>query len=175
MVIQSVCSTCDSLNHLAKKLVSHLEVSLDRIPGRRRPTQNRLARTYGWTDKLQLKYTKCLFYVYITNKLILALLVFRQALRLPRAIRLVPPLKRFCLKIFGSGLKLLVVFLIVAVFLIWFAIVSMQLFGYLDTEDECSRFGNDQFGNIFKVCCSYCYLVMIASIITSDMLGMILL
>ena len=78
-------------------------------------------------------------------------LIIKQALRLPRAIRLVPPLKRFCLKIFGSGLKLFVVFLIVAVFLLWFAIISMQIFGYLSTEEECSRFGSDQFGNIFKV------------------------
>ena len=50
------------------------------------------------------------------------------------------------------------VFVIVAVFLLWFAIVSMQIFGYLDAEEQCSRFGSDQFGNIFKVSCSHLVL-----------------
>ena len=58
-------------------------------------------------------------------------------------------------------MKLLVVFLIVAVFLVWFAAVSMQIFGYLDTETPCNRFGIDQFGDFFKVKiinCHYLYL-----------------
>lgn len=84
-------------------------------------------------------YLKFLFTVY-------------QALRLPRAIRLFPPLKRFVFKILGGGLKLLVVFLIVAVFLVWFAVVSMQIFGYLDSEPGCDRFDiNEFFGNFFYV------------------------
>lgn len=75
-----------------------------------------------------------------------------QALRLPRAIRLFPPLKTFVFKILGGGLKLLVVFLIVAVFLVWFAVVSMQIFGYLDSEPECGIFDIDEsFGNFFYV------------------------
>lgn len=49
-------------------------------------------------------------------------------------------------------MKLLVVFLIVAVFLVWFAVVSMQIFGYLDSEPECNRFDTDEsFGNFFYV------------------------
>lgn len=82
-----------------------------------------------------------------------------QAFRLPRAIRLFPPLKRFVFKILGGGLKLLVVFLIVAVFLVWFAVVSMQIFGYLDSEPECDRFDIDEsFGNFFyvRLFCSTC-------------------
>ena len=86
------------------------------------------------------------------------LLIVYQALRLPRAIRLFPPLKRFVFKILGGGLKLLVVFLIVAVFLVWFAVVSMQIFGYLDSEPDCDRFDIDvSFGNFFYVrLCSIC-------------------
>lgn len=77
-----------------------------------------------------------------------------QAIRLPRAIRLFPPLKRFVFKILGGGLKLLVVFLIVAVFLVWFAVVSMLVFGYLEPQPECERFGVDEsFGNFFRVSC----------------------
>ena len=74
-----------------------------------------------------------------------------QALRLPRAVQLIPPLKKFCLKLFGGGLKFFVVFLIVSIFLVWFAVVSMQIFGYLDTEESCERFGSDQFGDFFSV------------------------
>ena len=74
-----------------------------------------------------------------------------QALRLPRAVQIVPSLKRFFFKILGGGLKLFVVFLIVVIFLVWFAVVSMQIFGYLDTEEACERFGSDQFGDFFSV------------------------
>ena len=74
-----------------------------------------------------------------------------QALRLPRAVQLIPPLKRFCFKLLGGGLKFFVVFLIVSIFLVWFAVVSMQIFGYLDTEEACERFGSDQFGDFFSV------------------------
>ena len=102
------------------------------------------------------KYTDCSIHQFVLcSAVIIAIqnrqIFIQQALRLPRAIRLVPPLKRFFLKILGGGLKLLVVFLIVAVFLVWFAVVSMQIFGYLDTEEVCDRFGIDQFGNFFNV------------------------
>ena len=88
------------------------------------------------------------------------LFTVHQALRLPRAIRLFPPLKRFVFKILGGGLKLLVVFLIVAVFLVWFAVVSMQIFGYLDSEPGCDRFNIDEsFGNFFYVRL-FCFVCM---------------
>lgn len=94
-----------------------------------------------------------------------------QALRLPRAIRLFPPLKRFVFKILGGGLKLLVVFLFVIVFLVWFAVVSMQIFGYLDTEPECERFGtDDSFGNFFYVrlfCSAVCIYFIYALFLLS--------
>lgn len=48
----------------------------------------------------------------------------------------------------------MVVFLIVAVFLVWFAVISMQIFGYLNAEPACDRFGVDQFGNFFNVMAS---------------------
>jgi hypothetical protein len=76
----------------------------------------------------------------------------------------------FVFKILGGGLKLLVVFLIVAVFLVWFAVVSMQIFGYLDSEPECERFDIDEsFGNFFYVrviVCSTCRISMRVHIVS---------
>ena len=66
-------------------------------------------------------------------------------------LRLVPSVKRFFLKIIGNGVKLLVVILIVLVFMGWFAIVSMQFFGYLEPAEGCGRFGSDQFRDVFHV------------------------
>ena len=47
---------------------------------------------------------------------------------------------------------MLVVFLIVIVFLVWGAVISVQIFGYLDSEPECEMFDiNQSFGNFFNV------------------------
>ena len=40
-------------------------------------------------------------------------------------------MKKFFLKILGDGTRLFVVILITLVFLVWFAVINMQLFGYL--------------------------------------------
>lgn len=56
----------------------------------------------------------------------------------------------------------MVVFLIVAVFLVWFAAISMQIFGYLNPEPGCERFGSDQFGNFFNVIVLFGIIFLVA-------------
>jgi len=58
--------------------------------------------------------------------------------------------KKFFLKILGDGTRLLVVILMTLVFLVWFAVINMQLFGYLQPVIECSRVGN-HFSGLFDV------------------------
>ena len=74
-----------------------------------------------------------------------------QALRLPRALRLFPQMKHFFITIFGDGARLIIVVLIVLVFLIWFAVVSMQIFGYMVPDPECERLGSDSFRDFLHV------------------------
>lgn len=73
-------------------------------------------------------------------------------LRLPRALNLSSHMRKFFLSIIGDGIRLLIVILIVLVFLIWFAIISMLVFGYLKAEPECKeRVGSDLFRDFFHV------------------------
>lgn len=76
-----------------------------------------------------------------------------QSLRLPRALRLVREMRQFFSSIIGDGIRLLIVVLLVIVFLIWFAVVSMQIFGYLAPEAGCERVGSDQFRDFLHVSC----------------------
>ena len=73
-----------------------------------------------------------------------------QSLRLPRLLRLFPAVKKFFLKILGDGTRLFVVILMTLVFLVWFAVINMQLFGYLRPEPECRNFDN-QFRGLTNV------------------------
>ena len=74
-----------------------------------------------------------------------------QALRLPRALRLFDAIKRFMFKTIGDGSRLLVVLVLTLVFLMWFSVVSMQFFGYLEPKPECVITGADQFSNVLLV------------------------
>ena len=74
-----------------------------------------------------------------------------QALRLPRVLRLVPQMKRFFATIIGDGVRLLVIVLIVLVFLVWFAVISMHIFGYMEPEPQCERLGPDSFRDFLHV------------------------
>ena len=60
-----------------------------------------------------------------------------QALRLLRALRLVPQMRKFFSTFIGDGVRLVIVVLLVVVFLVLFAVLSMQLFGYLDPQPGC--------------------------------------
>ena len=73
-----------------------------------------------------------------------------QSLRLPRLLRLFSAVKKFFLKILGDGTRLFVVILMTLVFLVWFAVINMQLFGYLRPEPECENFDN-QFSGLTNV------------------------
>lgn len=48
-------------------------------------------------------------------------------------------------------MRLLIVVLLVLVFLVWFAVVSMQIFGYLEPEEGCERLGSDMFRDFLHV------------------------
>lgn len=74
-----------------------------------------------------------------------------QALRLPRALRLVPQMKRFFSRIIGDGFRLLIVVLIVLVFLGWFAVISMQLFGYVEPRPGCENLDSVLFRDFLRV------------------------
>lgn len=54
-------------------------------------------------------------------------------------------MRRFFSTIIGDGVRLLIVVLLVLVFLVWFAVVSMQLFGYVQPQEGCERLGTDMF------------------------------
>ena len=73
-----------------------------------------------------------------------------QSLRLPRLLRLFPAVKKFFLKILGDGTRLFVVILMTLIFLVWFAVINMQLFGYLRPELGCRNFDN-QFSGLTSV------------------------
>ena len=73
-----------------------------------------------------------------------------QSLRLPRLLRLFSAVKKFFLKILGDGTRLFVVILMTLVFLVWFAVINMQLFGYLRPEPDCENFDN-QFRGLTNV------------------------
>lgn len=60
-------------------------------------------------------------------------------------------MKKFVSKILGDGAQLIIVVLIVIVFLVWFAVVNMQLFGYIEPEERCERLGSDSFRDFFHV------------------------
>ena len=66
-------------------------------------------------------------------------------------MRLVPQMKKFFFRIIGDGVRLVIVILLVLIFLVWFAVISMQLFGYLVPEEGCGRLGSDQFRDFFHV------------------------
>ena len=46
------------------------------------------------------------------------------------------------------------IIVLTGVFLMFFAVINMQLFGYLDPPKECLDIGKGQFGNFFLVCIS---------------------
>ena len=51
----------------------------------------------------------------------------------------------------GDGTKLLVIILLTGIFLMFFAVINMQLFGYIVPDPECKKFGH--FDNFFLVLC----------------------
>ncbi len=53
-------------------------------------------------------------------------------------------------------MRMLTVVLIVAIFLVWFAVVSMVLVGYLRPEDQCERIGSERFRDFFHVSLCMC-------------------
>ena len=75
-----------------------------------------------------------------------------QSARLVRLIRLSKTFKRFFFKIIGDGTKLLVIILITGGFLVVFAMINIQLFGYLEPKEECNSIGKGHFDNFFLVC-----------------------
>jgi len=58
--------------------------------------------------------------------------------------------------VFGNGSRFLLVIVTVLLFLAMFAIIAVQIFGYLETEAECERTGSDQFANFFTVSGGLC-------------------
>ena len=48
-------------------------------------------------------------------------------------------------------MRLLIVVLLVLVFLVWFAVVSMQIFGYLKPVEGCERLGSEMFRDFLHV------------------------
>ena len=74
-----------------------------------------------------------------------------QAARLPRLLRAHHTIKKFFFKIVGDGTKLLVIILLTGIFLVFFAVINMQLFGYIVPSKECKAFGNGPFENFFVV------------------------
>ena len=75
-----------------------------------------------------------------------------QAARLPRLLRAHHTIKKFFFKIVGDGTKLLVIILLTGIFLVVFAVINIQLFGYIAPSQECKAFGNGPFENFFVVC-----------------------
>ena len=76
-----------------------------------------------------------------------------QAARLPRLIRVHHTIKDFFFKIVGDGTKLLGIILLTGIFLMLFAVINIQLFGYIEPSNECEEFG-EHFDNFFLVCMS---------------------
>lgn len=70
-------------------------------------------------------------------------------------MRLVLVLRRFVSSIIGDGVRLLIVVLLVLVFLVWFAVVSMQIFGYLEPAEGCERLGSAMFRDFLHVSLVY--------------------
>lgn len=66
-------------------------------------------------------------------------------------LRLFEVMKNFVSTIIGDSTRLLTVVLIVVIFMVWFAVVSMVLVGYLRPEQECERIGSDRFRDFFHV------------------------
>ena len=60
-------------------------------------------------------------------------------------------MKKFFFKVLGGGTRLAVVMVMTLVFFIWFSIISMQLFGFLDPEALCSNVSGGHFGNFLSV------------------------
>lgn len=79
------------------------------------------------------------------------ILFLSQAARLPRLLRAFKTIKRFFFKIIGDGTKLLVIILLTGVFLMSFAVINVQLFGYLQPSNMCKEIANDYFRNFFLV------------------------
>ena len=73
-----------------------------------------------------------------------------QAARLPRLLRSHRTVKRFFFKIVGDGTKLLVIIVLTGLFLMFFAIINMQFFGYIEPKSQCRDFDN-HFENFFLV------------------------
>ena len=61
-----------------------------------------------------------------------------------------PRLRKFTQQITGDGTQLVVVTLITLFFLIWFAVINMQLFGYLSPKENCDDISN-HFDNFLSV------------------------
>ena len=74
-----------------------------------------------------------------------------QAARLPRLIRAHKNIRNFFFKIVGDGTKLLAIITLTGIFLMFFAVINMQLFGYIDPNPQCKNFGNGHFDNFFLV------------------------
>lgn len=74
----------------------------------------------------------------------------QQGARLLRVLRL-PILKEFFYRVIGNGSRFLMVIFTVLLFLCCFAILSVQVFGYLPTEPECEDTGESQFVNFIEV------------------------
>ena len=77
-----------------------------------------------------------------------------QAARLPRLLRTHHTINNFFFKIVGDGTKLLVIILLTGIFLMFFAVINMQLFGYIEPSNECKAIGDGHFDNFFLVICT---------------------
>jgi len=87
----------------------------------------------------------------VRSFLLSVLFLFLQAVRLIRVVRLFKVMKDFVSKIIGDSVRMLTVVLIVAIFLVSFAVVSMVLVGYLRPEPGCERIGSERFRDFFHV------------------------
>lgn len=76
-----------------------------------------------------------------------------QAARLPRLLRSFKTIKRFFFKIVGDGTRLFVIILLTGIFLMIFAVINVQLFGYLEPSSQCK---NNHFDNFFLVHYTMC-------------------
>ena len=77
--------------------------------------------------------------------------ILLQALRLFRILRLNISMKKFLFKVLGGGTRLAVVILMTLVFLIWFSVISMQFFGFLNPMEGCERVSDGHFDNFLQV------------------------